>query len=341
MTENPQLREHLLDVKVPVFAVLDGAQFDDLPSNLFDGDFVHQPLYRDNNIGNRDRIRTAPQLVWLDQDKSRIKPPEGIADHGTDPAILDRLLTLIAERPAAVFWACPQGGDILYKHLRTINMVLFPKDANFDPGKSYEINPMVQAEDDVQAEENRTHDLVLFRHADANVMAQVLPALDEIQFARLFGPASQILFVPDDDWGGRTTLAVKPGGLPKPPTGPLKLHRETIEEIEEARVKTARIRRVQYLRDTCGSEMPGTSDEAITEHIRVSEETGKQLGITSEAAHCRWAYLMFATQGKVSRSPELAEYIRHGGNSPDEQIRLVMNRTISALKQQRSQLDTL
>lgn len=332
------LRESLLKFEEPVFAVLDGAQFDDLPSELFNGDFAHQSLYKNDGVDNRDRVRTTPQLVWLDRKRvSTTKQDEIEAptqpDDKPDPTILDRLIALIGERPAAVFWACPQGGDALYRHLRTINMVLFPRYAASDLGESYEANSLSASDNDEgKPLETRDHDLVLFRHADANVIAQVLPALDASQFARLFGPASTILFVPDRDWGGGAKQAIKPDDLPKPPSGPLKLNTETVQRIESHRLFASRRHRMDYVRDTCRAETAGASDEMVAEHIRISDETGKQLGLVSEAAHCRWAFIMCKTNGRVLKTPEILRRISSEGSSPDEQVRTFMVDMASALK---------
>lgn len=331
------LREHLLKIEEPLFAVLDGAQFDDLPSELFDGDFEHRPLYRNDNIGHQDRVRTTPQLVWLDHERTTTtrtpNPQPDQAEAKAAPAVLEKLFYLIGERPAVVFWVCPQGGDVLFRHLRTINMVLFPSDASFDPGRSYEANPLPVPDDDEKQAEESGHDLVLFRHADANVMAQVTPALDKLQFARLFGPANMILFAPNDDWGGGAKQATKPDKLPKPPAGPLKLQLETIQAIEKQRLMAARLRRVNYLRDTCGEETDGASDEAIATHIRASEATGRQLGLISEAAHCRWAFIMCKTNGRVMQVPEVHRRIAREGRSPDDQVKRLMAEIATTLKQ--------
>lgn len=184
-----QLHEQLLKVNEPIFAVLDGAQFDDLPSSLLDGDFVHKPLYKPDNVVNRDQIRTAPQLVWLDHAAVTTIRPRDITsiprDGKINEEILDRLFTLIGDKPAAVFWQCAAGCDVLFRHLRGINMVLLPREAL----------PL-----DEQRHIPESHAPALFRHADANVMSQVLPALSPELFARLLGPADAIRFVPDNVW---------------------------------------------------------------------------------------------------------------------------------------------
>lgn len=68
MADYTALKPIILESDLPVFAALDGAQFDDLPNALFEGDFVHRPLYLDRGNGTSDQLRTAPQLVWLDRD---------------------------------------------------------------------------------------------------------------------------------------------------------------------------------------------------------------------------------------------------------------------------------
>jgi hypothetical protein len=334
MASPAKLREHLLQAEGPVFAVLDGAQFEDLPTGLYDGGFVHKPLYR-FSAADRARARTAPQFVWLDRDQaaaSRLDKPtvEGKAD----AAVLDRLLDLIAERAGAVFWQCPAGGDALYRHLRTINKILFPRDAEIDHGKTYEADPLKAAGDNADAAlgAEDTHEWVVFRHADANVMVQVLPALDSVQFARLFGPADTLLFTPDEEWGGGAKLVHRPNELPNPPSGPLRLHTQTVKRIEDRRLLASRARRARYLRDTCKAETRGTTDEAVAEHIRVSEETGKQLGLVSEAAHCRWAFIMCKTNGRILQSREALGYIAHGGDSPDDQVKRFMLGIADGLK---------
>lgn len=54
-------------LEAPVFAVLDGPQFHDLPGALFHGDFVSRPLYLDRGDNNPEQVVTAPHMVWLDE----------------------------------------------------------------------------------------------------------------------------------------------------------------------------------------------------------------------------------------------------------------------------------
>lgn len=73
-TESASLEDALLalDYKTaPVFAVLDGAQFDNLPQELLLGDFVSRPLYLDRGDNNPEQIVTA--RIWSGSTNARRK----------------------------------------------------------------------------------------------------------------------------------------------------------------------------------------------------------------------------------------------------------------------------
>lgn len=328
MAENLKLKPLLSGIGKPVFAVLDGAQFDDLPNALFEGDFVYRSLYLDRGNGTADQLKTAPQLVWLDRDTRLYRRDDDYDDFSPDSALLDRLLTLIDERPAVVFWVCDAGGKALYRHLRGINKVLLPSSANIDRGKSYERDPLARAPN----QPNQVgHDMVLFRHCDANVMAQVLPSLTYVNMSRVLGPASQILYSADADWGDKPLRLNRGEDMPLSPPGPLKLSINEMQAIEKRRQSAARLRRRIYLKQTCPEETAGATNEAIEEHLRVSEETGKKLGLVSEGAQFRWAFMMCKTNGRIAQSPEALEFITTRGSSPDEQVKLFMRGITGAL----------
>lgn len=325
MADNAGLKHIILQTEQPVFAVLDGAQFDDLPRALFDADFIHKPLYLDRGNGTVDQLKTAPQMVWLDRDWHDPDKSNTGLPRSTSEKMLSRLLDFVGERPAAVFWLCEGGGDVLYRHLRTINMILLPTDVNMDRGKSYERDPLAQpSEDAVDAD----HEMVLFRHADSNVMAQVMPSLTYAHMSRVLGPASQILYSADPDWSEKPMRVSRVDDMPTPAAGPLKLTVEEVREIEERRGVAARRRRVSYLCETCPSETQGASKETLEEHLRISEESGKKLGLVSEGAHCRWAFIMCKTNGRVLHSEEALNYITRKGRSPDEQVKQFMTDAI-------------
>ena len=176
------LKQILLDQDYeaePIFAVLDGAQFDDLPMDLMMGEFVSRCLYLDRGDNDPEQVITAPHMVWLDE---RLEDEE----NGRAPQeVVDALAELVDGKPAVVFWQCSEGADALFKHLRSINMVMLPKMALPEAERKF-----------IEADE----DSVLFRHTDANVMAQVIRSLNQREAVRLFGPAEAILFQAEDHW---------------------------------------------------------------------------------------------------------------------------------------------
>lgn len=318
--------------------MLDGAQFDDLPSDLFEGDFVHRPLYLDRGNGTADQLRTAPQLVWLDRDRKAHRRDDGQNDDMPLVPVLERLLDLIEQRPALIFWVCEAGGETLYRHLRGINKILLPTDTNMDRGKSYERHPISSQN---EPPKHSDYEMVLFRHCDANVMAQVLPSLTHANMARALGPASQILYSPDSGWAERPLRLMRSDDMPTPPSGPLKLSLAEVNGIEERRRLAARRRRITYLQETCPAETRGASRQELEEHIHISEETGKRLGLVSEGAHCRWAFMMCKTNGRIAQSADAHQFIGEKGKSPDEQIKLFMKGIIGAMAQQTEKQRTI
>ncbi|TRW99417.1 DUF4123 domain-containing protein [Paracoccus sp. M683] len=292
----------------PAFAVLDGAQFDNLPQALLIGGYVSRPLYLDRGDNNPEQIITAPHMVWLDE---RTENVTGRTPQETIPA----LLNLIAGRPAAVFWQCPAGGDALYRHLRGINMVLYPKSALPDFEEP-------APEDGPAADDPGTHTLVLFRHADSNVIAQTLPAMTAAETARFFGPASQLLFAPDPDWaGGRDWIgAMKPAALPNPPPGPLTLSVETVDAMSGIADESLQGVLRAYLKDTDGRMYASYSTEDMDRIVIRSIESGQGIGFKEDFSYLFWSYLMMATGGAIADDPEVLAAISQPRRTPDEQL---------------------
>ncbi|WP_125869617.1 hypothetical protein [Rhizobium leguminosarum] len=174
--------------------------------------------------------------------------------------MVDRLIDIVRDRPALVFWMCGEGGDVLYRHLRTINMILIPATSQIDRGKSYEQNPLSQEVDHAQ---HSGDERVLFRHADANVMAQVMPSLSYANMSRVLGPADQILYSADADWSEKPMSIRRANDMPLPNAAPLKLSSEEVVRIENYRRLAARRRRVFYLQDTCPVETEGAIPQSL------------------------------------------------------------------------------
>ncbi len=166
MSQIDALRTAILSLDGPLFAVLDGAQFENLPQTLLFAGIEARCLYLDRGDNHPERLVTAPYMVDLAQVGG-----------------VDRLLSIVSSPRQLALWQCPAGHDALYRHLRGLNRVLVPLDVP---------KPPAAGEDD----EMQTHEAVLFRHADANALDQVVPALGAVEMARVMGPAERLVFLP-------------------------------------------------------------------------------------------------------------------------------------------------
>ncbi|MBC9248290.1 hypothetical protein H4P12_16595 [Paracoccus sp. 11-3] len=301
----------------PVFAVLDGAQFDNLPQELMMGDFVSRPLYLDRGDNNPEQIITAPHMVWLDERPEKIT---GRQPQETIPA----LMTLIANRPAAVFWQCPAGAEALYKHLRGINVVLYPKAALPD----YEEPQPAETDEIRRLEKPDTHTLVLFRHADANVLAQTLAAMSALEVARFYGPATSLIFAPVSDWANGQTWwrTDRPEDLPDPHRGHLRISMETVGRTEGIRIQHNRRRITAYLRRVAPDQTRSLDDATLDAMAGRYMSEAHAYGVRSEAAMGRWCFLQVVAGGRMSSQKEIADYVAvpDGRKTADERVRDLM-----------------
>ena len=306
----------------PAFAVLDGAQFDNLPKSLFDGDFVSRPLYLDRGENDPEQIITAPHMVWIDERSEKVT---GRSPAETIPALFD----LIDDKPAAVFWQCPDGGNALYKHLRSINMVLYPKAAFPD----WEEPEPPEGE---EAKPPDTHTMVLFRNADANVLMQTLYAMIKEEVARFYGPATALLFQPSPEWRGEQAWLKldRPDNLPAAPRGPLRLCMETVERIGQKRVDASTAKICTYLRRVVPEKTEALNDEQLTKQTLIYIEEAKELGVTSEAAFGRWCYLQFKADGKMIEAPHIRDCFNVPDTPPNEAVQVILRHTIQVAKEQ-------
>lgn len=309
-----------LDYNVaPVFAVLDGAQFDNLPQELLLGNFVSRPLYLDRGDNNSEQIITAPHMVWLDERPEKVT---GRAPRETIPA----LMALIASRPAAVFWQCPAGSGALYKHLRSINMVLYPRAAiaDFENLASEEPQGAIAPE---------THTLVLFRHADSNVLAQTVPAMDPVEMARFYGPAVRLLFAPEPAWakGRDWWCADRPENLPDTKRGHLMISRATVGRIDGIRLQHDRLRIAAYLRRVAPDQTRDMDDATLDALTKRYMNEAHSYGVSSEAAMGRWSFLQLLAGGRLSDQKEITDYIARndGKKTADERVRDVIQMVIA------------
>lgn len=293
----PLKKQILAHKDAPWFAVLDGAQFDDLPVALDALGLAKRALYSDG--ATTADPPTAPYLVALDP----LKPTA------------EAILKLVGPRPAVVFWQCPEGGGALFRHLRTINKILYPSDllASERPRNAGPFS---------NEPPKTSHELVLFRHADANVMAQVAPALDPAQRARLLGPADRLLFAAGEDWGGLQEIEPIEGA--KAPVGQLTLDPDAVEAVE-AQGRAATRRRIEtHLREVAPEFVKPLKPEQLRSLVAKSEVSGDAMGLTSEYGLGLWATLMLMTDGTLATNTEVTTHIAAHPEGPDRAVEEVL-----------------
>lgn len=257
------------------------------------------------------------------------------AQVGHDPGLvikrLRQIVMLCDGKPATVFWAGERSlnSEHLYKHLRGLNRISVPKVWK-DNQPTHE-GPRVRNEeefsaagDDAPMEDltNGGQEMVIFRHADTNVMMQTIPALDEVQIARLFGPATQLIFAPDLVWGGGVKRARHAANI-KPPLGPLQFDPAAMQAMSAARLEVSRQRVMAYLREA-DPENNKLSDADLRKKTLFYEADGKEMGLRSEGAHARWAFLMSSTDGEIGQEQEIRKAVKSSAD-PDQTLAEIMD----------------
>jgi hypothetical protein len=338
-----------------VYVLMDGARFDDLPGMLAAGGLYHRSLYR--NVQDAELVRAGPWLVdpYRDCDPTLnvwggLPPPgdngaeaqdavagdieaalkESVssddylasfpAESGNSDPIkhLELIAGMAGESPASVFWI----GDAslteasLWRHLRTLNMALIPKGYGEDDPPPLETGA-------------ETHDALMFRHADGNVLAEVLPVLDAAQFSRVFGPAKVLMFLAPDhpaSVGSTVRRAVLPDDAAPAPPGMLKLSIEQMEAIEEIRFERSQLRITRYLRNVAPEQAGRLSDVELNRSTALWMQEAQGHGVKSEAALGRWTYLQLITIGEIGKKKEVTDYLRQGNadRSTDERVQHLM-----------------
>jgi hypothetical protein len=250
--------------------------------------------------------------------------------HAVDPALVIKRLQKIIElsdgKPTLVFWS--GDGDFavedFYRHLRGMNTVRVPKSDKGDKntqmlsaGDGREIAVVGQEDDSAEYSSFRGCERVIFRHADANVMMQVIPVLDETQTAILFGPAEQIIFAPDSIWGGGLKRARKRNDVP-PQHGILSLTEDNIATMADIRLEASRRKRAALFRNSVPHLLDGLNDEEALVCMERYEQQARTHGLRTERGFYQWTYLMSASEGRFIQSPDIRDHLK-GGN-PDKRL---------------------
>ena len=275
----------LARLPVPRFAVIDGGHWDDLPAELRKGGLQGRSLF----LGAGHDIEVAgPHLVDLDGSPDAAR------------AVLD----LVGDRPAAVFWGGAPGQGALWHHLRTLNQAEIPSWAA-------EGRPAP-----LPGEPDRAV-TVMFRHWDPGVLGALMPVLDADQFARVLGPAAELLFHAPEHGGVRRVVADSAGQAPR---GWLRLRGDQVVSLSERRVDASDRRVAGFLREAAPEETAGRSDTDLIGDVAGLRQSSLAMGIRTERSQAWWAYLMLSTQGQVGRSPRLRTYLASGPGTPDAKV---------------------
>ncbi len=269
----------------PAFAVVDGAQWDDFPSALATAGLRGRSLL----LGAGEDVEAAgPWLVALDQ----------------RPDASNAVLEMLDAKPAAVFWGCPAGEAALWRHLRTLAQVDMASPPNPD------------------ARDARSGtEVVTFRYWDPRAISSMLRVLDAGQFARVLGPAAELLFVDPLSMGGvGVARVVNLPDWPPAPRGRLALSGEQVVKLDAVMRDRSHHRIGYFLCEVAPEETTGLTRAQVLRFVQECEDEGRLAGLVSERAHGRWAYMALTTGGAFGRDGTVLGYIMQGGGVPDTNL---------------------
>jgi hypothetical protein len=270
-----------------VFAVVDGAMVDDLKHRVAAYNLPAQALYFDHHSDGANE--NGPHLI-----------------HCVDASVI---VTLRGAFPAdgVVWWvwADPDASHAkaaIFRHLRRLGHVEIPAGyPNTNPHPRWE--------------------QVLFRHADARVMARVLPVLDPAQRARLFGRAGAIVLA----HGDQLRRALVPADLPMAPPGFLRLTRAQMDVVN-TQAQTAHDDTImRYLRRNAAYETEGMTEPELKSLSRRASLRAKELGFMEDKSILLLAFLAAITGGAALTAPEIDAAIKQSDLSPDAALMAILD----------------
>jgi hypothetical protein len=294
MAAEPDFSNPLLDalrqLPGPIFATVEGAHFNDATAELKEFGLSGLPLYLE---GDSDAdVASGPHLVAI-----------------RNAYALERLSAMIGDLPAAVFWSWQDGLNALYRHLRTINLIEIPNEDRAAGAPS--------------------HETVVFRHADPNVMASILPLLDAAQFSRLIGNAAGLVMNAPERGGLK--IAPRPENLPDPARGFLRLSDAQLKGLEAVELDKSRLRVARFLRETAPDETQALQESQMRDLVLAAEARGNELGLQSEHSHFLWAYMYVTTGGRSAEDRRIRAALTRTGVDPDRMMEKVFDAHIDAL----------
>lgn len=288
----------------PGYAAVDGAQWTNLPGTLADVGLSGRSLF----LGAGSQVELAgPWLVCLE-------PPAEKAE---------AVLSLVGEKPAAVFWRCGAGEAALWRHMRTLNQIEMPRTE--------------QTAGDGDAEQNAPSgmEIVFFRHWDPRSLGAILPLLDEAQFARVLGPADEVLFCDPRSLGGLgTRRAVRTPQLTALPHGRLRLTAAQVEALGATMQERSRRRICHYLRQAAPEQVGTLAEAELDATVASSVKEAHDMGVSGEVSVGLWAYMRATSANDLSRETMVHRFMAdpRQGVSPDARMQSLFDLRSRALQ---------
>lgn len=285
------------------FAVLDGAQLEETSQRLSRSGLNYRCLY----IGiedNQNLKDTAPYLIRLNRSQS---------GGNADPFLVEKVIGFADSLEPLVFWQCNEGEEVLYMHLRGINKVDIP----------------IQEEDGSLTD---SFERVVFRHSDANVMAQVMPALNMRELSRCVGPADYVLFKPDDKWHEKIIHVEKGDYWPEAENGVFQISIPSYEKIIDNRGHGIITKIEIYLKEVLHNKKLTNKD--FKKIASESFNEAKSYNIKTEGGFFRWSFLYAASNNYFGKNPDIANYMNNTSItiSSDERIKALMEETANEIR---------
>ncbi len=267
--------------RMPIFATIDGAKFQDFPSVATKADISIRSLF----LGQDDAraIKTGPWFAAL------------------GPSQWSSMLRIEGAGDDAVFWHGTVEEEAAFHHFRRMNLIDVPRPKDAPP-EPFAADP----------------ETVLFRYWDPSVLRMILPILDLNQRAQLFGPMDAVVI--DERGSDGARVARRRPDWPSAEPGRIRLTSSQVDAISANLEERFHQKIESFLRQTSPRRVASLDDPALGREVRVNVETGRALGLSSERALGRWAWLMLVSGGEILRNKDAVAFILTGDGSPDNRV---------------------
>ena len=280
-----------------LFAVVDGAAFDDLQGVLTRAGLDFRPLYLDE-AKESGTLAAGPHLVPCPTNFHIEQLREACGDEGI------------------VWWAWPKGagsGDEIFRHLRGIGMVEIPYDRPDAPRRD---NSKISGKTPTEFE------AVLMRHAAPDILARLLPKLDLAQRARFFGRADAVVldFGPNKD----PLYAPRPNGEPDTNKTLMRISATQYNDLAQEKRVQSRQEQIGFLRSVAPEYCDAMNADELNKLCETSNAVGKKLGLTTPVAFGYWALIALLTEANSLTNPDVLNSIRDA-EDPDAEVEALMD----------------